>query len=128
MEKYKNTIGGLLVACATVLLMGTIAIAINVNNTITDLHSLLYYVEEANNRPIDTSVIEVDWGIGYEGEQVRMVCGWMYADGIVEDQLGHLWEYDAEMSQDDFFLLWINDNATPNDITDDTLMQLWREA
>ena len=86
------------------------------------------YVEVVKQGGFDTSIIEQAWCGGFEDGQVRMVGAWWYADGVVEDEQGQLWGIDQEVSKEDFLLLWIADNNTPNDTTDDVVIKVWREA
>ena len=57
-----------------------------------------------------------------------MVGAWWYADGVVEDEQGQLWGIEQSIEQTDFLLLWIADNNTPNNTTDDLIIKVWREA
>ena len=91
--------------------------------------------EEAVTRTIeekptafDTSIIEELWCGGCEDGTIRMIGAWWYADRVVEDELGQLWKIDQYIEQTDFLLLWIADNHTPNNTTDDIIIKVWREA
>lgn len=86
------------------------------------------YVEVQKQSGFDTSIIENNWCGGFEDGTVRMVGAWWYADGVVEDEQGQLWGIDQEVSMEDFLLLWIADNNTPNNTTDDLIIKVWREA
>ena len=86
------------------------------------------YVEVVEQDAFDTSIIEAQWCGGFEDGTVRMVGAWWYADGVVEDEQGQLWGIDQEVSMEDFLLLWIADNNTPNNTTDDIIIKVWREA
>jgi hypothetical protein len=77
----------------------------------------------------DTSIIEALWCNGDEDEgTIRMVGAWWYADGLVEDELGDVWSIEQEIDVCDFLLLWIADNGTVDDPTDDIIIKVWREA
>ena len=89
---------------------------------------IVKYVEVQKQGGFDTSIIEQAWCGGFEDGTVRMVGAWWYADGVVEDEQGQLWGIDQEVSMDDFLLLWIADNNTPNNTTDDIVIKVWREA
>ena len=81
------------------------------------------------NDIFDTSILEALWCNGDEDEgTIRMVGAWWYADGVVEDELGDLWMLDQEVDVCDFLLLWIADNNTPSDSTDDIVVKVWREV
>ena len=86
------------------------------------------YVEGVEQDAFDTSIIEAQWCGGFEDGTVRMVGAWWYADGVVEDEQGQLWGIDQQVSEQDFLLLWIADNNTPNNTTDDIVIKVWREA
>ena len=86
------------------------------------------YVEVVEQDNFDTSIIEAQWCGGFEDGTVRMVGAWWYADGVVEDEQGQLWGIEQSIEQTDFLLLWIADNNTPNNTTDDIIIKVWREA
>lgn len=86
------------------------------------------YVEVQKEQMFDTSIIEAQWCGGFEDGTVRMVGAWWYADGVVEDEQGQLWGIEQSINTDDFLMLWIADNHTPNNTTDDIVIKVWREA
>ena len=86
------------------------------------------YVEVIKEELFDTSIIETQWCGGFEEGTIRMVGAWWYADGVVEDEQGQLWGIEQSINTDDFLLLWIADNNTPNKTTDDIIIKVWREA
>lgn len=86
------------------------------------------YVEVVREQAFDTSVIEQAWCGGFTDGTVRMVGAWWYTDGVVEDEQGQLWGIDVPVTNEDFLLLWIADNNTPNNTTDDIIIKVWREA
>lgn len=93
-------------------------------------------VEETAGAPLfDTTYLE-QW-CGEPNGTVRMVGGWLFnyepSSGIytVEDESGNLWCVTYEegaIHEDDFLLLWIDNNETPDYQTDDTVVKVWREA
>ena len=86
------------------------------------------YVEVIKEELFDTSIIETQWCGGFEEGTIRMVGAWWYADGVVEDEQGQLWGIEQSINTDDFLMLWIADNHTPNNTTDDIIIKVWREA
>lgn len=86
------------------------------------------YVEVQKEQMFDTSIIETQWCGGFTDGTIRMVGAWWYADGVVEDEQGQLWGVEQSIEQTDFLLLWIADNNTPNNTTDDIIIKTWREA
>ena len=86
------------------------------------------YVEVVKQDAFDTSVIEQEWCGGFTDGTIRMVGAWWYADGVVEDEQGQLWGIEQSIEQTDFLLLWIADNNTPDNTTDDLIIKVWREA
>lgn len=89
---------------------------------------IIKYVEVQKEQMFDTSIIEAQWCGGFSDGQVRMVGAWWYADGVVEDEQGQLWGVEQEVGVEDFLLLWIADNNTPDNTTDDIIIKVWREA
>ena len=86
------------------------------------------YVEVQNEQMFDTTPIEQAWCGGFTDGTVRMVGAWWYADGVVEDEQGQLWGIEQNIDKEDFLLLWIADNNTPDKTTDDIIIKVWREA
>ena len=98
------------------------------SNTYKNAEPVVKYVEVVQQDAFDTSVIEQEWCGGFTDGTIRMVGAWWYADGVVEDEQGQLWGIDVPVSNEDFLLLWIADNNTPNNTTDDLIIKVWREA
>ena len=86
------------------------------------------YVEVVNEQMFDTSILETLWCGGFDDGTVRMIGAWKYADGVVQDEQGQLWGIDQQVSEEDFLLLWIADNNTPDNVLDDVIIKVWREA
>ena len=80
----------------------------------------------------DLSVIENWCGSGTECGSIRFVGAEVYTrDGdtlTLIDEQGNLWGVEAlNIDDNDFLLLWINDNDTDT-VEDDTIIKVWREA
>ena len=101
---------------------------VTASDTAVEPEVIVKYVEVVQEEAFDTSIIEELWCGGCEDGIVRMIGAWWYADGVVEDELGQLWKVDQHIEQTDFLLLWIADNHTPNNTTDDIIIKVWREA
>lgn len=86
------------------------------------------YVEVVDKSNFDTSIIEECWCGSCDDGTVRMVGAWHYADGVVEDEQGQLWGIDQQIDEEDFLLLWITDNHTPNYTIDDIIIKVWKEV
>ena len=83
---------------------------------------------KSTNTTFDTSIIEDSWCGNFTDGAVRMVgARWQNNETIVDEQ-GELWEVDCAIDPTDFLLLWVADNNTPNDVTDDIIVKVWREA
>ena len=79
----------------------------------------------------DLSVIE-QWCGGERRGSIRFVGAELYRrDGdklVLLDEQGQYWVVsDIEVEDNDFLLLWIEDNDTES-FEDDTVMKVWREA
>ena len=86
------------------------------------------YIEVQEEHLFDNSVIENNWCGDFCDGTVRTVGAWWYADGVVEDEQGQLWAIEQTIEKEDFLLLWIADNNTPDKTTDDIVFKVWREA
>lgn len=79
----------------------------------------------------DLSIIE-QWCGGERRGSIRFVGAELYRrDGdklVLLDEQGQYWVVsDIEVEDNDFLLLWIEDNDTDS-FEDDTVMKVWREA
>ena len=84
-------------------------------------------VEPAEKQTYDTSTLE-SWSGGAPNGTIRMVGAWQTSDSLLEDETGNLWEVDLPIEEDDFLLLWIADNKTPDNVKDDLIIKVWREV
>ena len=80
----------------------------------------------------DTTIIDAQGAITYDDDKgrIRIVHAWGFDkdENLVEDETGNLWGVDVEFEHDEALLLMIADNNTPNDLTDDYVLRVWREA
>lgn len=82
---------------------------------------------------MDTSYIE-NWGGDFSDGSIRIIGAWSAGithDGkqIIEDESGQLWtvEYTTILA-DDYLLLWIADNNTPDSMSDDIVLHVWKQV
>ena len=81
----------------------------------------------------DTSWIENNCGAGEDEGTIRMISATVYAREsnllTLEDEAGELWcVEDVTVADNDCILLWIADNHTENDVTDDVVIKIYTEA
>lgn len=116
-------------SCALVVIFIAICgYAIGQRNAPVETVEVVKYVEVQKEQMFDTTPIEQAWCGGFTDGTVRMVGAWWYADGVVEDEQGQLWGIEQSIDKEDFLLLWIADNNTPDKTTDDIIIKVWREA
>ena len=87
----------------------------------------------SNATPLfDTTIIENQKTVNYDFDEgrIRIVHAWGYneEERLVVDETGNIWEILEPVSLDEEMLLWIADNNTPEDVTDDILVRVWRKA
>lgn len=75
----------------------------------------------------DTSTLN-NWSGDFSDGNIRIMGGYFYNENTIEDDTGNLWLVDTDISEDNFYLLWIADNHTPEDVTDDVILKIWVEA
>lgn len=90
------------------------------------------YATEQANKKFDTSALN-SWCAGGEEGIIRMVTAVPCAreDGTLtlEDEQGELWLVeDMNISDDEYVLMWIADNNTKDNTTDDTVIKVFVEA
>ena len=81
----------------------------------------------------DTSWIENNCGAGEDEGTIRMISATVYTrEGnllTLEDEAGELWcVEDVTVADNDCILLWIADNHTEDDVTDDIVIKVYTEA
>lgn len=88
-------------------------------------------ISESIQPQFDTTPL--DDSCGEEDGLIRMVYatvendenGWL----TLRDQRGNLWNAaDVDIWDDDFLLMWICDNHTPDNVKDDYIVQIWKEV
>ena len=89
---------------------------------------IVKYVEVQKQSGFDTSIIENNWCGDFCDGTIRMVGAWQYERQLVEDETGNVWYIEEPVQADDFLLLWIADNHTPDNAEDDIIVKVWREA
>ena len=133
---FKNKTQELLVtigmALSAVLLLALFALLMV--NTFPVNASAAYESEAHVVDPIvfDTTAIDT-WCRGEDLGTVRMVGAWV-AESVdnahtLNDETGNAWTVeDITLHEDDWLLLWIADNNTTEDVTDDVIIKVWAEA
>ena len=110
------------------IFIATCGYIIGQRNAPVETVELVKYVEVQKEQAFDTTPIEQTWCGDFIDGTVRMVGAWWYADGVVKDEQGQLWGIEQSIDKEDFLLLWIADNNTPDKTTDDIIIKVWREA
>ena len=110
------------------IFIATCGYIIGQRNAPVETVEVVKYVEVQKEQAFDTTPIEQAWCGGFIDGTVRMVGAWWYADGVVKDEQGQLWGIEQSIDKEDFLLLWIADNNTPDKTTDDIIIKVWREA
>lgn len=111
-NEIKNTIIGIIFVLVCGLLM---------------LGLIFNTMKPAERQTYDTTVLE-SWSGGAPNGTIRMVSAWQTNDSLLEDETGNLWKVDLPIEEDDFLLLWIADNNTPDNVEDDLIIKAWREV
>ena len=123
-----------LVLCGTLFALTFIA-ATSQPSRIERIEQDIQEIREAQtaDSKFDTSWIENNWGAGEDEGTIRMVGATVYArEGnllTLEDEAGELWCIeDVTVADNDCILLWIADNHTKDDVTDDVVIKVYTEA
>lgn len=115
----------------TLLLGAALYTSINTNH---ELHAMRAAEQErVEAEKLDTSYIE-KWGGDFADGNIRILGGWSAGtthDGkqILEDEAGQLWTVEfTSITPDDYLLLWIADNHTPDNMSDDIVLHIWAQV
>ena len=99
---------------------------------VVEVQEVVKYVEVIPEENFDTSVLE-SWEGDFSDGKIRMIGAWLYGqdnngDPIVIDEKNELWTLSGyEVASDDFMLLWIADNNSPENVHDDLILKVWTE-
>ena len=115
-------------AVMATLMIGFALLGVIAGKDMAEPVEVIKYVEVIQEQKFDTSIIESNWCGGADEGTIRMLGAWWYADGVVEDEQGQLWGVEQDITENDWLMLWIADNHTPNDTRDDIIVKVWREA
>lgn len=137
MKKMNNTSKAITLAVSTTLILALMVslVACSVEGAKALPSSQL--VEPAETLPTSAPVFDTnalnDWCNGGDEGTIRMVEGFPVRHNVygwyIEDGHGNEWLIDGiSLSSYDFLLLWIVDNNTPDDVTDDRIIKVWREV
>lgn len=141
MKKMNNTGKAITLAVSSVLILilmvSLVACSVEGAKALGNTSSSSQLVEPAETLPTSAPVFDTnalnDWCNGGDEGTIRMVEGFPIKHNIhgwyIEDGYGNEWLIDGiSLSEYDFLLLWIVDNNTPDDVTDDSIIKVWREA
>lgn len=96
------------------------------------VEEVVKYVEVIKEAPFDTSALE-NWDGDFSNGRIRMVGAWLYGhdtsnNPIVVDENNELWTLpNFDIQTEDFVLLWIADEKTPENVHDDIVVKVWVE-
>lgn len=99
---------------------------------VVEVQEVVKYVEVIREENFDTSVLE-SWEGDFSDGKIRMIGAWLYGQDnegnpIVIDERGELWTLSGyEVDSEDFLLLWIVDNNSPENVHDDMVLKIWTE-
>ena len=123
--EFLSSLGGLFLILISILI--GFGISNKISNEIPERECIM-----ENSTLFDTAIIEAQGCINYDTDKgrIRFVHAWGYDEEqhLVEDETGNLWEILEDVIKDEAMLLWIADNNTPEDVTDDIIIRVWREA
>ena len=84
--------------------------------------------EKTETQVFNTASIEKQFECGFEEGACRIELAWVRPDGLLETYGGSVWEATESFPTNTQVLLWIADNHTPQDITDDIIVWMWEEV
>ena len=140
MRKYYKVIASVLLSILAVLLciplFGLAFMATShLSSRIEHIEQGAQEIKEVQTKEskFDTSWIENHLGADEDKGTIRMIGATVYAREsnllTLEDETGELWcVEDVTVADNDCILLWIADNHTEDDVTDDVVIKVYTEA
>lgn len=132
-KRTAKTIISVMLVCAIAMVVAQI---VTINHykqevdTLTQTNTVLTaQVQEYQSKQsiYDTASIEAWCGDGSNGTVSMIGCVY-YDNHTVMDELGYLWYVEEEVNDNEFYLMWIADNHTPDVVEDDVVIKLWQEV
>lgn len=68
-----------------------------------------------------------DWCGQPEGA-IRVIGAFKVDDNTLETEDGHQWSFEDVAFEDGLYIMWIDNNNTPDDLTDDIPVHIWKEV
>ena len=84
--------------------------------------------EKTETEVFNTASIEKQFEYGFEEGACRIELSWVRPDGLLESYSGSVWEVTESFPTNTQVLLWIADNHTPENISDDIIVWMWEEV
>jgi hypothetical protein len=119
-------------ALFSVWFFGSLLVALTTNSigaNSFNLFSFLYKEEKTSEEQIssyDTSALDQT-----NTNTIRIIKGWVIDNETIEDENGNLWNWEFEgtpPTKNTNVLIWLDNNGTQDDITDDIITNLWKEV
>ena len=129
-KQFYMVLGAIVLAMALSFVLGQQAV--KAPEPVIEVQEVVKYVEVIPEENFDTSVLE-SWGGDFSDGKIRMIGAWLYGQDnegnpIVVDEKNELWTLSGyEVASDDFMLLWIADNNSPENVHDDVVLKIWTE-
>ena len=129
-KQFYMVLGAVVLAMVLSFVLGQQAV--KAPEPVIEVQEVVKYVEVIPEENFDTSVLE-SWGGDFSDGKIRMIGAWLYGQDnegnpIVVDEKNELWTLSGyEVASDDFMLLWIADNNSPENVHDDVVLKIWTE-
>lgn len=140
MKKTLKTIAMLCIIGVSLALVYACAFGEAVHGVNADTEAVKQEVEvNENKEPAATEVFNTSYLAGWDSGEpcgtIRMIGAWVFNHEpsndtwVLQDESGELWVVrNRELDEDDFLLLWLADNGTPDNVEDDLIIKVWKEA
>jgi len=126
-KKYNLPIVIVVLVVAVAMVVAVVVGAITLNK---NLKAVLEPIKASQH--FNTSSLE-EWGGNFSEGNITMVGAEVYAYNEADnktvflDQNGEMWTVEGECDSNEFYLLWIADNLTP-EVNDDVVIKVWSEV
>lgn len=81
-----------------------------------------------SSQPFHWDMTALDDWCGQPEGAIRVIGAFRVDDNTLETEDGHQWNFEDVTFEDGLYIMWIDNNNTFNDVTDDLPIHIWKEV
>lgn len=81
-----------------------------------------------SSQPSHWDMTALDNWCGQPEGAIRVIGAFKVDANTLETEDGHQWDFENVIFEDGLYIMWIDNNNTPDDVTDDLPIHIWKEV